>query len=143
MSLTTRVLAGLVAGFALGAAVASTSLAQALPAFVRPLGALWMNALLMTVVPLVVASLILSVTAAADSRLLGAIGWRAILLLALLLFAGAILAAIVSPTLVALLPVDATSTQALRATLGATVAPGAAVPPPSLGQWVASLAPSN
>ena len=78
MSLTTRVLVGLLAGFALGAAASTVGgpAADALAPLMRPLGALWMNAVLMTVMPLVVASLVLSVTSAADSRLVGAVGWR-------------------------------------------------------------------
>jgi proton glutamate symport protein len=87
VSLTTLVLVGLLAGFALGAAAASGSPAlRALAPAMRPLGTLWVTGVLMTVAPLVVASLILSVSSVAVSRLVDGAGWRAILLLAFLLF---------------------------------------------------------
>jgi Na+/H+-dicarboxylate symporter len=138
------VLAALVAGFAIGviATATSSSWLLSLTTMARPVGTLWVNAVLMTVIPLVVSSLIVSVTAAAESGLVRAVGLRSVLLLALLLFSGAALSALVAPALVAWLPVDAAAADALRATVGAATPTS---PPATLGvaQWVASLAPPN
>jgi Na+/H+-dicarboxylate symporter len=144
MSMSTRMIGSLVAGFALGALAASNqaSALLALAPVVRPLGTLWINAILMTVIPLVVASLVVSVSSMADSRLVGSIGWRAVVVLLAMLVGGAVVSALVSPALVAWLPVDAASAAALRA----VNAPGAGVAsptPPTLAQWFSALVPPN
>ncbi|MBT8405347.1 MAG: cation:dicarboxylase symporter family transporter, partial [Gemmatimonadetes bacterium] len=66
MSLATRVLIGLVAGLALGLilAPADAGAAATIVAWIEPVGALWVNAIRMTVVPLLVALLIAGVASA-------------------------------------------------------------------------------
>ena len=73
MSLTTRVLIGLVAGLAAGLLLSAGSpeTAERVIAIVAPLGTLVINAIRMTVIPLVVASLIVGVTSAPDARAVG------------------------------------------------------------------------
>ena len=56
-------------------------------AAIEPLGTLWINAIRMTVIPLVVSSLIVGVTSAPDMRTIGRIGGRALVLFLLVLFA--------------------------------------------------------
>ena len=79
MSLTTRVLIGLLAGFGLGLALAgSTSPAvAALLAVVAPVGTIFINLIRMTVIPLVASMLIASVGSLASSGALGRAGVRA------------------------------------------------------------------
>ncbi|MBM4191430.1 MAG: cation:dicarboxylase symporter family transporter, partial [Gemmatimonadetes bacterium] len=82
MSLTLQVLIALAAGFGLGLPLAG---AEAGPGVVvlrglEPVGTLFINAIRMTVIPLVVSSLIVGVTSAPDPRTVGRIGARAILL---------------------------------------------------------------
>ena len=79
MSLTNRVLLGLVAGFALGLMVAgSTSPAvAALLAVMAPIGTIFINLIRMTVIPLVASMLIASVGSLASSGALGRAGARA------------------------------------------------------------------
>src|SRR4051812_28937627 len=80
---TARVLIGLLMGLGLGILAAATRLPALLTLvdFFRPLGTLWVNAILMTVVPLVVATLVVSLASVTDSRVVGALGWRAITVL--------------------------------------------------------------
>ncbi len=75
-------MAGLATGLSLGVAVAATHnpFALAIARAVEPVGTLWVNAILMTVIPLVVSNLIVGVASNADSRLVGRIGWRALVL---------------------------------------------------------------
>jgi len=76
MSLTTRVLIALVAGVGVGVAIASSGsprLASAALA-IEPLGTLWINAIRMTVIPLVVGSLIVGITSAPDAKSIGRVG---------------------------------------------------------------------
>ena len=70
MSLPTRVLIALVVGVAAGVAIASSGsapLARGAMAL-EPLGTLWINAIRMTVIPLVVGSLIVGITSAPTAR---------------------------------------------------------------------------
>ena len=91
-------------------------------AFAQPIGRLWLNALQMTVVPLVLALVVVGVSAANDAAASGRIARRAIVVFALLLSAGAVFAAIVDPLLLALLPRDPAAIEKLRAAIPA-VAP--------------------
>lgn len=141
---TARVLIGLLVGLGLGILAAAARLTPLLTLvdLFRPLGALWVNAILMTVVPLVVASLVVSLASVADSRVVGTLGWRAITVLSTLLFAGGMASALLTPAIVKWLPNDVGTVTALRAAMGA--GPSAALPvPASLAQWVGSLMPSN
>ena len=82
MSLTAQVLLALVAGFAVGLPLAGTEAPAAvrLLGALEPLGLLFVNAIRMTVIPLVVSSLIVGVASAPDQRTVGRLGARALLL---------------------------------------------------------------
>jgi len=142
--LAAQVLVGLVAGFAFGLLLATrgegaTGIALAIA---EPLGALFVNAIRMTVIPLVVASLIVAVATAPDPRSVGTVGARALVLFLVILFAGAAFAAIFAPPMFALVPIDPAATAALRAT-ATSVAPGSAAAIPTVGQWLVDLVPAN
>lgn len=138
VSLTTRVLLGLFAGLAIGAAASASHSTAAIRAAtaVEPLGTLFINAIRMTVMPLVIASLIVSVISAPDMRAIGRTGARALaLFIACALFAAAY-AAIATPPLLRWMTVTA-STQPTSS--GAE----AASKLPSFAQWLTDLAPAN
>ncbi len=94
MSLTSRVLVGLGLGLAAGVllAPAETGIAATIVAWVEPVGALWVNAIRMTVIPLVVSLLLASITASeagAVARLGGrAVAWFVGLVVATSTFGG-------------------------------------------------------
>src|SRR5689334_12050003 len=79
MSLTTRVLIGLVAGFLLGLALtgASPSLAAPILAVATPVGTIFVNLIRMTVIPLVVSMLVANVGMMTACGSLGRTGVRA------------------------------------------------------------------
>ena len=142
MSASTRVVAGLVGGLTLGSAIAATHNPVAL-AFVRavePAGTLWVNAILMTVIPLVVSNLMVGVASNADTRLVGRIGWRALAIFLVCAAASASLTAVVAPSLISGLSIDSTAAASLRANV---IAASAFQAPPTAAQWVAGLVPSN
>ena len=93
-----RVLIALAAGLAGGIAISGVDgpALFALVAFIEPIGTLWVNAIRMTVIPLVVSLLIVSV-ASIDVGTVRRIGWRALLTFVALLCASAIFAALVAP----------------------------------------------
>ena len=143
MSLTTRVLTGLTLGLAAGAAAHVWGQPQllGLAGALEPIGTLWVNAILMTVIPLVVSSLIVGVAATADARLIGRLGGQAILLFLLFAAICAAFTALTVPPLLGWLTIDVGTANAVRA----GVAPGqhAVAPPPGLGQWITGLVPAN
>src|ERR1044071_4445635 len=86
----TRVLVALGAGLAGGAAIAASGNETLLAAAnaVAPIGTLWVNAIRMTVIPLVVSLLITGVASASDLSAIGRIGGRPLALF-LAMLAGA------------------------------------------------------
>jgi Na+/H+-dicarboxylate symporter len=147
MSLTTRVLIALVVGIAAGVGVAtigSPALTRAALA-VEPLGTLWINAIRMTVIPLVVGSLIVGITSAPDARAIGRVGRYAIVFFIVTLFAAAAYAAIVARPLVDAIPLDPAALASMResaSTSGATAAQNAASIP-TFSRWLVDLVPPN
>ncbi|WP_310062977.1 dicarboxylate/amino acid:cation symporter [Lysobacter niastensis] len=142
MSMTTRVLLALIAGAVAGLVLVAISPATAdtAAAFMQPIGRLWLNALQMTVVPLVVSLVVIGVTSANDAAASGRTARRAMLVFIVLLSAGAAFAAIAAPALLSLLPRDDALVQSFRA---ATAAPHAVTTPPALADWFAAVIPSN
>ncbi len=147
MSLTTKVLAALALGMALGVIIslAGNPALTGLVAVIEPIGTLWINAIRMTVVPLVVGSIIVGVTAAPDTGTIGRIGSRALVLFLVLLVVGGIFAAVVAPPLVHLIPLDPAAVASLRAS-GAQAASAAAESVqkiPTFAEWLTALVPVN
>lgn len=143
MSPAVRILMGLGAGLAVGAALAATRAtvtpsAIAVAGFV---GGLWLDALRMTVVPLVFALLVSGISAAANAAAAGGIAARSLGLFVLLLCAGAAFSAIVMPLLLILFPVLPNAATALSA--GAAASTTAIPPPPPLSEWLHGIIPVN
>lgn len=82
--------AGLVAGLALGTLLGGSALLDPVVQVARPIGALWLRGLQMTIIPLVAALLITGIVQIAAAARAGAIARRMVtLVFALLLFSGA------------------------------------------------------
>lgn len=142
MSATTRVLLGLAFGAAIGLALAilNPPAAATAASIVQPIGRLWLNALQMTVVPLVVALVVVGVNTAADAAASGRIAQRAMVTFVILLSAGAAFSALAAPFVLSLLPRDATMIESLRAATGTPITSSAA---PPLSSWFTAIIPSN
>lgn len=141
--LSILVLVALVAGIALGAWVEASgnpsfvSAASVLKAF----GDLWLNALRMTVVPLVFALLVVGVASVADAAQTGGLVFRGMILFTVLLFLAGAYAIGLTELWLSVWPVDHAAAQALIAGSGAS-APHIAAPP-TFVDWLTSLAPAN
>lgn len=143
MSLTTRVLIGLVSGLALGAIVSASgnSVLLSVVGGLQPIGELWVNAIRMTVLPLVVAMLIGGIASVNDLRGVGRLGVRTTLLMFALLVGSALVAVILGPFFFSLISIDAASVAALRIS---AAPPGDVVRQlPTFSQWLVSLVPTN
>lgn len=147
MSLTTRVLIALLAGLGAGLLVSASGM-PALDTAVRwiePAGTLFINAIRMTVIPLVVGSLVAGIAAAPDPRALRRVGARATVIFLVTLFAGAVVAAIVAPAVFARLAIDPAAQAALQASASGTASATADSVRriPDFARWLIDLVPSN
>jgi len=137
---TARVLLALAAGAVAGLALAHwhPGLAEGAAGIAQPVGRLWLSALQMTVVPLVLALVVLGVATASDAAASGRVARRALVTFIALLSLFAAYAALLAPLLLSLVPHDG----GLAATLqGGPSVQGAAAP--SLGEWIGGVVPSN
>jgi Na+/H+-dicarboxylate symporter len=140
-----RVLASLIAALVIGAWIASSGPPALMSAadLIAPIGTMWVNAIRMTVIPLLVALLITGVASAADVKTVGRLGGRSFLVFIGLLTATALVVIPILPTIFSLLP---------RGGMRPPLPPGAAEAAEQLsssGQsqdvasWIVSLIPSN
>jgi proton glutamate symport protein len=143
MSPTARVLAGLLSGAALGIVLTGfqPSLAADVAGVAQPIGDLWLHALQVTVVPLVVALVVLGVASTSDAAVSGRTARRAIVVFLVLLSAGAAFAAVFAPLQLSLLPRDPELVAQLRAAIGTPVAADAATA--GFAERFATIIPSN
>ena len=139
-----RVLVALGAAIGIGAVIAATGNAQALHAAetVAPIGSLWVNAIRMTVIPLIVSLIVTGIASAADVKAIGRMGTRTLLVFMLLLVGMAVVIVPLAPSVFALLPDGARP----------ALPPGAAEAArelvsggqtQSFASWVGSLLPAN
>src|SRR5581483_3947586 len=106
MKESTRVIVALGAAIAGGVLIAASGSKPLLDAAdaLAPIGALWVSAIRMTVIPLVVALLITGVASATDVGAIGRVGGRTLLVFGALLVAAAAIVVPLMPPLFAMLP---------------------------------------
>ena len=146
MKESTRVLvalgAGVVGGVLIGASRSDVLLRAA--DSIAPFGALWVNAIRMTVIPLVVSLIVTGVASATDVRAIGKLGGRTLVVFLLLIVGMAIVIMPVAPIVFSLLPAHAGARPALPA--GAEEAAQAVTAggqTQTFSTWLMSLIPSN
>ncbi|MGQ0647411.1 MAG: dicarboxylate/amino acid:cation symporter [Gemmatimonadaceae bacterium] len=148
MSVTTRVLlalvVGLVAGLLLDPYATTTPFAEII-SISETVGTLWVNAIRMTVVPLVLSLLITGVSSAADPKIVRSVGTRAFAAFLGLLCLSAVIGLLIVPLLFTWLEIDSATSAALResALRGAQEVGAAAQAVPSLSQFLVNLVPTN
>jgi Na+/H+-dicarboxylate symporter len=130
--------AGLIGGLLIGLALRGSLVQAPALAIAQPLGALWLRALQMTILPLVVGLLFTGIVQTVAAAQAGALARRTLGLFALVLAAGALFTALVLPPLLQALPIPAEAVTALGSMAKAT--PGRV---PGLADLVASFVPAN
>jgi Na+/H+-dicarboxylate symporter len=148
MKESTRVLTALAAAIGAGALIAASGSKPLIDAAdaIAPLGTIWVNAIRMTVIPLVVSLLITGVASARDVGAIGRLGGRTLLVFGLL---SAAIAAIVIPlaaALFALLPLSSVAGPRPVLPAGAVEAANelsTTGQSQSFSAWLTSLIPSN
>ena len=104
------------------------------------IGNMWLNALRMTVIPLVFTLLVVGIAKAASMARAGRMTARAIAFMIFILWCSSATAAIVTPALLELFPLQLDAAAALRSALGDAASPGE-VPP--FSEFLRALIPTN
>ncbi len=145
MKESTRVLVALGAAGAGGIAIAASGSAPLLRVadFIAPAGTLWVNAIRMTVIPLVVSLLITGVASATDVGTVGRLGARTLVVFGVLLAGTAVLVMPLLPSVFALLPRPAVPPPPPPGAAEAASQIAGAGQHQTLANWLISLIPSN
>ncbi|QGN54769.1 dicarboxylate/amino acid:cation symporter [Novosphingobium sp. Gsoil 351] len=130
--------AGLVAGLASGLALRDSAALPAVLAIADPVGALWLRGLQMTILPLVAALLFTGIVRTVAAARGGTMARASVGLFAAILLASAVMAALLTPLLLAWSPVPPEAAAALR-----LADAGADAPLPTLADFLAALVPDN
>ena len=143
MSQATRILAALAVGLLLGILSArfGSGWAERGIAIAEPIGRLWLDALRMTIIPLIVSLLVTGIAASAEAARASRLAFRAVLLFLAVLWSGAIMSAFMTPFLLRLWPMPADAAAKLKAALSASTEKVGEVP--TLGQFLSSIVPTN
>lgn len=140
MSNAARILAGLALGLLLGTlgAQAGWPLDRGLD-LASTVGGVWLDALRMTVVPLIFSLIVTGIAAAAATASAGGVTRRALILFVALLLGSALLAALLGPLLLGAWSPPTDALDALRFGPGANAVP----PVPPVAEWFRTLIPTN
>ena len=103
-------------------------------------GTLWLNALRMTIIPLVVSLLIVGVVQTAVMARAGRMTFRAIATMIFILWCSAAMAAIITPILLSAFPLPGDAAAALQAALVTAEEPG---PVPTILEFFRDIVPTN
>ncbi len=142
MSQTTRILAALIGGIALGILAATLAPAQALTAtaITQPIGAAWLHGLQMVIVPLVVGLLVTGIGATTEAARAGRITARAMVMIVVILWSTTLMSAFVMPLILDVFPLPAGLGAALREALTGAAPVG---PVPGIGAFFDTIVPTN
>ena len=137
-----RAISGLVLGLIVGIAIASfgSAATRSAASVLEPIGALWVNAIRMTIVPLVASLLIASLGAESRGEAVGRLGVRSIVLFVVMLAGVAVLGIVVCPPIMDRLRIDPASVASLRAS---ALPPSAQPALPGFASWLVGLVPAN
>jgi proton glutamate symport protein len=141
----TWVVVAVVAGIAGGAAIAASGSPTLLHAAdrVAPVGTVWVNAIRMTVIPLVVSLLVTGVASVSDLRAVGRIGARTLLVFVVLLAGVATVFIPAAGALARLLPAVGARPPLPAGAAEAAAQVASSHVPTGFGAWLVSLVPVN
>ena len=135
---TFLVLGGLLLGIAIGMGFGDS--APGLVIFGDTVGGMWLNALQMTVVPLVISLLVSGIMRTSEMATAGRMTSRTIITMIVILWLSAIMAAFVMPALLNIFPLAAESRQALQGALSGVADTG---PVPPFTEFLRAIIPTN
>ncbi|MCA1653350.1 MAG: dicarboxylate/amino acid:cation symporter [Sphingomicrobium sp.] len=140
---TWRVLGALIGGLLVGALSAGAPWSEPAVQIASTVGGLWLDALKMTVIPLIVALLVTGIVGGSDAAREGGVAGRSLLWFVVILTGSAVFGAVVMPLLLAAFPLPQAAGEALRAGLAGVDPKAAAAAVPGLADFVRSIVPAN
>jgi Na+/H+-dicarboxylate symporter len=145
LSGTWPVLLALVAGLAVGIGTASLGDGVREPALkaASMVGGLWLNALKMTVIPLIVALLVTGIAKGAEAARGGRIAGRSVLWFVIICTGSAIFGTIMMMVLTDLFPLPQQAAEALRVGLAGIDPSAASAPVPGIADFFSGIVPAN
>jgi Na+/H+-dicarboxylate symporter len=142
-----RVVIGLIAGLIVGSVIGATHSAMALRvvSWIEPVGQIWVNAIRMTIVPLVVSLLFVSIAQRDASHRLGRLGVVTIATFFGLLLFAAFVAVLLAPPLMADMKLAPEAAAALKAAASSSASGTASqvTQLPGISAWLTALVPAN
>jgi len=112
-----------------------------LPELIAPIGTLWINAIRMTIIPLLLSLLITSIAGSHSKGILARLGLKTISLFILLIVLVCFYTVVLAPPLLALLNIDQATATNLLQTTNAEIATTSELPP--FRDWLVNLVPGN
>jgi proton glutamate symport protein len=136
------ILLGLVGGLLAGVFIESSGspLLQRVSDIVEPIGTLWVNAIRMTVIPLLISLVITAVASSVDASNATRLGGRSIALFVAMVALSMVFALLTAPFALRPLQINATAAEALRASAAAATVPAQSL---SFRDWLVSVIPLN
>ena len=143
MSSSARILLGLALGLigGIGFSLLDASSASKLPSMVEPIGALWVNAIRMTVIPLLMALMITAIAGQENTGLVAQLGGKTMALFISMIVASSFFSFLVAPPLIAMLNIDPEASRRLLESTAIANVGSNELPP--FRDWLIGLIPIN
>ena len=143
MRLSTRILLGLTLGLVAGIlhSLGDGQTLASLPGIIEPIGTMWVNAIRMTIVPLIVSLLVTSIVSEHESGLVARLGGKTIGLFVVMVGGACLYTAILAPPLLSFVNIDPAIAEALLESTDSVSAAAAELPP--FSDWLVNLIPTN
>ncbi|PSJ43569.1 dicarboxylate/amino acid:cation symporter [Allosphingosinicella deserti] len=143
MNQAKRILGSLAIGILLGILSAryGSGWVESAISVAEPIGTMWLDALRMTIIPLIVSLLVTGIAASAEAARASRLAFRAVILFMAVLWSGAIMSAFMTPFLLRLWPMPAEAADRLKTALTSSTDKVGEIP--TLGQFLTSIIPTN
>jgi Na+/H+-dicarboxylate symporter len=143
MNLSIRILLGLALGLIIGVYISMTdsNSLKELSQWIKPIGTLWVNAIRMTVIPLLMSLLITSIAGQKNTQVAAKLGGKTLMVFFLMIIASAGITFLLAPQLLSLFSIDPQASKELLASSG--VVNQTPMKLPDFSQWLVALIPTN
>lgn len=143
MSASTRILLGLALGLigGIGFSLLDTNADSILPLLIEPIGTLWVNAIRMTVIPLLMALMITAIAGQETTGIVAELGGKTMGLFVAMIVASSLFTFLVAPSLIALLTIDPEASRLLLEGTASEDVGSSELPP--FRDWLVALIPIN
>ena len=143
MSSSARILLGLALGLlgGIGFSLLDASSASKLPSMIEPIGTLWVNAIRMTVIPLLMALMITAIAGQGNTGIVAQLGGKAMAWFISMIVASSLFCFLVAPPLIAMLSIDPEASRTLLESTATENIGSSELPP--FRDWLVALIPIN